>query len=129
MASFFDKLEQLEIDKISNTEFWLKDNEFEKYKFPDNPKQPTGLAIKADFEKLDHDLQRPAARMLAFRVTSQERLMFWTKVFAFRYHYQLGALDNFVCKWTNKINLKDSMNGEICIQLLVRCRCRYYSRF
>ena len=30
MASFFDKLEKLEIDKISNTEFWPKDNEFEK---------------------------------------------------------------------------------------------------
>lgn len=81
MASFFDKLEKLEIDKISNTEFWTKDNEFEKCKFPDNPKQPTDLAIKADFEKLDHDLHRPAARMLAFRVKSQERLLFWSMHF------------------------------------------------
>jgi hypothetical protein len=32
------------------------DNELEKYKFPVNPKQLTGLATKADLEKLDHDL-------------------------------------------------------------------------
>ena len=57
MASFFDKqLEKLEINKISNTEFWPNDNELEKYKFPVNPKQLTGLAIKADLEKLDHHL-------------------------------------------------------------------------
>jgi len=73
MASFFDKLEKHEIDKISNTDFGPKDNEFQKYIFPDNPRRPTGLAIKADFEKLDHDLYRPAARMLACRVKSQKK--------------------------------------------------------
>ena len=57
------------------------------------------------------------ARMLAFRVKSQERLVFWIKVFAFQYHYQLGTLDNVVCRWTYKENPKDIIIGEIFIQL------------
>ena len=55
--------------------------------------------------------------MLAFRVKSQESLSFWIKVFAFQYHYQLGTLDNCVCRWTEKENPKDIMIGEIFIQL------------
>jgi len=54
--------------------------------------------------------------MLAFRVESKERLMFWIKTFAFRYHSQFGDLENFTCKWTNKE--KDDNITEIYIQLL-----------
>jgi len=43
--------------------------------------------------------------------------LLWIKVFKFQYHYQLGALDNFMCKWTDKEHLKDNMIGEIFIQL------------
>ncbi|CAC5387923.1 unnamed protein product [Mytilus coruscus] len=40
----------------------MPDTEFIKYKLPDQPKPPTGIAINAPLEKLDHDLYRPAAQ-------------------------------------------------------------------
>lgn len=117
MASIFDDLPKIAVESVTKSNLWMPDTEFIKYKLPDQPKPPTGIAIKAPFEKLDHDLYRPAARMVAFRVESKDRFLLWIKTFAFRYHSQFGALDNYTCKWTDKENTKEGIIGEIFIQL------------
>lgn len=117
MASIFDEIPQIAVENAIKSNLWMPDTEFMKYKLPDQPKPPTGIAIKAPFEKLDHDLYRPAARMVAFRVESKDRFLLWIKTFAFRYHSQFGALDNYTCKWTDKENTKEGIIGEIFIQL------------
>ncbi|CAC5378234.1 unnamed protein product [Mytilus coruscus] len=107
MASIFDDLPKIAVESVTQSNLWMPDTEFIKYKLPDQPKPPTGIAIKAPFEKLDHDLYRPAACMVAFQVESKDRFLLWIKTFAFRYHSQFGALDNYTCKWTDKENTKE----------------------
>ncbi|CAC5396927.1 unnamed protein product [Mytilus coruscus] len=107
MASIFDDLPKIAVESVTQSNLWMPDTEFIKHKLPDQPKPPTGIAIKAPFEKLDHDLYRPAACMVAFRVKSKDRFLLWIKTFAFRYHSQFWALDNYTCKWTDKENTKE----------------------
>ncbi|CAC5399008.1 unnamed protein product [Mytilus coruscus] len=111
MASIFDDLPKIAVESVTQSNLWMPDTEFIKYKLPDQPKPPTGIAIKALFEKRDHDLYRPAARMVAFRVESKYRFLLWIKTFAFRYHSQCGAPDNYTCKWTDKENTKEGNIG------------------
>ncbi|CAC5410505.1 unnamed protein product [Mytilus coruscus] len=63
MGSFFDDLPKIAVESVTQSNLWMPDTEFFKYKLPDQPKPPTGIAIKAPFEKLDHDLYRPAAQL------------------------------------------------------------------
>ncbi|CAC5368165.1 unnamed protein product [Mytilus coruscus] len=62
MASIFDDQPKIAVESVTQSNLWMPDTEFIKYKLPDQPKPPTGIAIKAPFEKLDHDLYRPAAQ-------------------------------------------------------------------
>ncbi|CAC5381450.1 unnamed protein product [Mytilus coruscus] len=111
MASIFDDLLKIAVESVTQSNLWMPDTEFIKYKLPDQPKPPTCIAIKAPFENLDHNLYRPAACMVAFRVESKDRFLLWIKTFAFRYHSQFGALDNYTCKWTVKENTKGGNNS------------------
>ena len=98
---------------------WPPDNDFDKYNIPDRPKLPTGLAREALFEQIDPNLYKPKAHMVAFRIDDKERLLFWIKTLAYRYHSQLGGLKNFICNWVDKTAPNDDENiEEIFIQIL-----------
>ncbi|CAC5408815.1 unnamed protein product [Mytilus coruscus] len=64
MASIFDDIPKIAVESITQSNLWMPDTEFIKYKLSDQPNPPTSIAIKAPFEKLDQDLYRTAAHMV-----------------------------------------------------------------
>ncbi|CAG2249920.1 unnamed protein product [Mytilus edulis] len=73
MASIFDDLPKIAVESVTKSNLWMPDTEFMKYKLSDQPKPPTGIAIKSPFEKLNHDLYRPAAQNILASLQLLER--------------------------------------------------------
>ncbi|CAC5377949.1 unnamed protein product [Mytilus coruscus] len=106
MASIFDDLPKIAVENVTQSILWMPDTEFIKYKL-DQPKPPTGIAIKAPFEKLDHDLYRSAA-------LQGTHYLSWAKT-EFQYLQSIldnhFKLDNTVTNYEHN-SLLDSSNTE-----------------
>ena len=96
---------------VSKSDYWKSVLNTEKYCFPDTPNQPTGKAAHAETENIKANMYKNNARMVAFRVANQDRLLTWLKCLSYRYHYQFGKEKEFKCEWIDR--LKEGSNEAI----------------
>ena len=98
--ALFDR--KVELQEKTKSNYW-DNKDYEKYKLPETPNEPTGKGVLAKFEDADNGtLCLPDARMSAFRVRTRERFLNRQKVFVFRYHYQLGEFSDYTANWLDK---------------------------
>lgn len=117
-AALFDRIIKVELHEMTKSNYW-DNKDYEKYKLPEIPNEPTGKGVLAKFEDADNRaLYLPDPRMSAFRVRTRERFLNWLKVFAFRYHYQLGEFSDYTANWLDKVQHDGCPIVEIFIQII-----------
>jgi hypothetical protein len=115
-VALFDRIVKVELKKMTKSNYW-DNKDYEKYKLPETPNEREKVLAK--FEDADNGaLYLPDARMSAFRVRTRERFLNWLKVFAFRYHYQLGEFSDYTANWLDKVQHDGSPIVEIFIQII-----------
>jgi hypothetical protein len=72
--ALFDRIVRVELQEMTKSNYW-DNKDYEKYKLPETPNEPTGKGVLAKFEDADNGaLYPPDARMSAFRVRTRERV-------------------------------------------------------
>jgi len=118
MSSPFKLLPKVPINDVFKSEHWDSNDSLEKYDIPVTPKAPTGKGEFAPTEAINRALYEPGARLVGFKISSKERLIYWIKAISFRYHGQMGSMAEFLCEWKDRLRENcDSKVDEIFIQL------------
>ena len=117
-AALFDRTTKVGVKEMMKSSFW-ENKEYDKYNIPDIPNEPSGKGAFAKFEDADNgDLYNQEARICAFRIRTKNRFLTWLKVFAFRYHGQIGDYSDHTVNWLDKVQHDDGPIVEIFIQII-----------
>ena len=120
MRFVLDKLEKLNIQLVLDSSVWRNyDSAIMKYHLPTAPKPPSGKGLHVPFADVDSaDLYMTEGKLTAFRVRSKERFISWIKAFEFRFHHQLGSLEDHTCTWLDTNQTDNDLIVEMLIQIL-----------
>ena len=97
MTSPFLTLTKTSIKDLFTCPHWEIEDSLDKHDIPSTPRSPTGKGEFAQIEKIDKSLYEPGARMIGFKIKNKERLIFWINTLTYRYHNQMGSLNQFHC--------------------------------
>ena len=64
-------------------------------------KERTSKQRSVEFEEIDLDLYRPAAKCASF-LTSESRILHWIQTFQFRYYESLKDSGNILVEWIDR---------------------------